>query len=214
MAPPFFFVLPWWAPLFPLAEPNIWFNTVWLELSLIELCSIWIQVFAELNPICQLLALLAHHILRVSRIRVNRTFLSAGRSQLLRLAQPILWFWYGVTRTLLDWIVFYLDTILCLPPWCVIYRRTRYAYGNDKGKLRHHAKKTYGEVRIQLHVFLNLVLEGVEWLSSRSGRFTPAKSSLHSWLDWHQSWVPSNPSFWSHVKYFAWGILTPPPPFW
>jgi hypothetical protein len=26
---------------------------------------------AELNPICQLLALLAHHILHVSRIRVN-----------------------------------------------------------------------------------------------------------------------------------------------
>jgi len=35
-----------------------------------------------------------------------------------------------------------------------------------------HYIKTYGGVRVCVHSFLNWALDGVEWLASRSGRFT------------------------------------------
>jgi hypothetical protein len=46
--------------------------------------------------------------------------------------------------------------------------------------------KTYGEVDVQIHVFLTSALVRGEWSASRPGRFTPSKKplSVHSLGDW------------------------------
>jgi hypothetical protein len=36
--------------------------------------------------------------------------------------------------------------------------------------------KAYGEVDVQIHVFMNLELDGGEWSASRSVRFTPGET--------------------------------------
>jgi hypothetical protein len=38
--------------------------------------------------------------------------------------------------------------------------------------------KTYGDVKVQVHSFLSLVINRDEWLDSRSGSFDPGKGSL------------------------------------
>jgi len=37
--------------------------------------------------------------------------------------------------------------------------------------------KTYGGVKVQLHAFLTLALDGGEWSTSCSSRFTPGEKS-------------------------------------
>jgi hypothetical protein len=38
--------------------------------------------------------------------------------------------------------------------------------------IQHHATKTYGGVKVYIHVFLTLALCGGEWSASRPGQFT------------------------------------------
>jgi hypothetical protein len=71
---------------------------------------------AELNPICHLLELLgAHHILRVSKIRVNETL--GQNSACTNSTQPSVWneFWlWNYTQRPSVWVIF-----ACLNEWCV-----------------------------------------------------------------------------------------------
>jgi hypothetical protein len=49
---------------------------------------------------------------------------------------------------------------------------------------KHYALKTYGEVDIQIHLFLTVALAGVEWLASRLGFFTFAGTVADAlWID-------------------------------
>jgi len=38
---------------------------------------------------------------------------------------------------------------------------------------KHHAMKTHGGVKVQLHAFISLALDRGEWSASHPGRFTP-----------------------------------------
>jgi hypothetical protein len=38
--------------------------------------------------------------------------------------------------------------------------------------------KAYGEVDVQIHIFLAWALAGGEWSASRPGRFTPGEQAL------------------------------------
>jgi len=40
------------------------------------------------------------------------------------------------------------------------------------------AMKAYGEVKVQLHSFENLTVDGCEWSTSRPGRFIPQETAL------------------------------------
>jgi len=63
---------------------NVFYPLPWSRLSTSKLQTIINHLNAELNPICHLLALLgAHHILHVSRIRVN------DQSQTFKIRKPI-----------------------------------------------------------------------------------------------------------------------------
>jgi len=43
--------------------------------------------------------------------------------------------------------------------------------------IKHHAMKIYGEVEVQLHIFLTLALDGGEWLASCPVHFTTREST-------------------------------------
>jgi len=54
----------------------------------------------------------------------------------------------------------------------------------------------YGEVVVQLHVFLKSAWDGGEWLASHPGRFTPGERELDThWID--AGWAPE--SVWRKV---------------
>jgi hypothetical protein len=89
-------------------SPNIKFLLFFIIAFLI-MCNTTTQPFntlnAELNPICHLLALLAHHILHISRIRVKitshcRHCVSGGTTQTRLLCQR--WQWIKNCSSLLD----------------------------------------------------------------------------------------------------------------
>jgi hypothetical protein len=42
-----------------------------------------------------------------------------------------------------------------------------------------HAMKAHGGIKVQLHSFLTWALDGGEWLTSLSGRFTSEKRTLN-----------------------------------
>jgi hypothetical protein len=48
---------------------------------------------------------------------------------------------------------------------------------------RHYAMKTYGEVDVQIQVFLTLALVGGEWSASRTCHLTPGERALGKKLD-------------------------------
>jgi hypothetical protein len=47
---------------------------------------------------------------------------------------------------------------------------------------KHHAMNAYEGVKVKLHVFLKLALDGGEWSASRPGRFTPATHWIWGWV--------------------------------
>jgi hypothetical protein len=47
--------------------------------------------------------------------------------------------------------------------------------------------KTYGEVNVQIHIFLTSALAGGEWSASRSGRFTSGERAAGT--HWIGGWV-------------------------
>ena len=57
-------------------------------LFILQYCRTINPLNAELNPICHMLALLAHHIFHVSRLRVNGNFYNSLASASCAQAQP------------------------------------------------------------------------------------------------------------------------------
>jgi hypothetical protein len=43
--------------------------------------------------------------------------------------------------------------------------------------------KAYGEVDVDIHIFLTSALAGGEWSTSRPGRFTPGTHGIGGWVD-------------------------------
>jgi len=52
-----------------------------------------------------------------------------------------------------------------------------------------HVIKLYGSVKVKLHSFWTLTLNGSEWSASRSGRFTPWERDTDAY--WITDWLAS-----------------------
>jgi hypothetical protein len=48
--------------------------------------------------------------------------------------------------------------------------------------MKHYAKKTYGGVDLEIHIFFTSALAGGEWSASRPGRFTPGIHCIGGWM--------------------------------
>jgi hypothetical protein len=72
----------------------------------------------------------------------------------------------------------------------------------DKVVSRHYAMKTYGEVDVQIHVFLTLTLVGGEWSASRPCHLTPGERALGNKLDRRLGGPQSWPGWYGEAKIF------------